>query len=434
MRFAAPLFSLLLLVLSSPLAIGEDWPQFRGATGSGLAAETTRLPVKWSAKSGVAWSTPLPGRANSSPAVTAHRIDLTTQKKDNSLWVVSLDRRTGKVLREVRVGSGKLAAKGPGNLYAHRHNAATPSPAADEDSIYAFFGTGLLVCVDASNGQIRWQRDVVKDFGSYDITFGMGASPRLWGRAVYLACLTKGASFVAAFDRESGEILWKAERRLPAEKDGPDAYSTPTILQTKGREQLLVAGSDHINAYDPENGKEIWLSDGLKIASPYGRIIASPVVCGDTVIATSANPAGAGKGHVLAVTSTATGNISESGKKWKFAKSTPDSSTPICLGGRFYMVTDAGVATCLDVRDGKVIWQKRLSKGPYHASLVAGNNKVYFLGIDGNCTVLDATAKKQARILSVNRLPGTFYATPAIADGVIYLRAYERMFAIGGSR
>ncbi len=428
-RFGLVLLLVVLgLCVSERSALAEDWPQFRGATGSGISAEKN-LPEEWSADSAI-WVTPLTGRSNSSPAVTSKRIDLTTQKADHSLWVISLDRKSGKVLRSTKVGSGTLVAKGPKNLYGHRHNSATPSPAADEENTYAFFGTGILVCVEAASGEVKWKRDLVKDYGEYDITFGMGSSPRLWGDLVYVACMTKGASYVVAINKRTGETQWKTERTLPAKDDGPDSYSTPTILERKGRRQLLVSGSDHVDAYDLVKGKRVWFSSGLTIESPYGRIIASPVASAGVVLATSGNPAGAGKGHMLAVRPTSEGDISAAGRLWTYPKTTPDSSTPIALNGRVYMAADNGVATCLDLMSGKMLWQKRLSKGPYHASLVAGDGKVYFLGIDGNCTVI-AEGGEQAEVIATNQLSGTFYSTPAISEGKIYFRAYERMYAVG---
>ncbi len=418
---------LIVPTVCSTRAQADTWPQFRGPRGDGVSTETN-LPTNWSKDKGVLWSTELPGRANSSPAVTKNRIDLTTQTEDDSLWVLSIDRMSGKLIHKVKVGSGTLAAKGPANLYAHRHNPATPSPVADEENIWAFFGSGLLVCLNAKSGEIKWQRDMVSDYGEYDITFGMGSSPRLWGDLLYVSCMTKGASYVVAFDQATGEQVWKADRRLPAKDDGPDAYSTPTVLNIAGQNQLVVSGSDHVNAYDLLTGKQIWVSDGLTIDSPFGRVIASPTSFGDVVVATSGNPAGAGKGNVIAVRA-GRGDVSDA-KLWTHGQSTPDSSSPVCIDGKVYALADAGIASCIDLETGKVDWTERLGKGPFHASVVAGDGKVYFLGIDGNCTVMATAAKPKT--LATNSLPGTFYATPAISDGVIYLRAYERLYAIDG--
>lgn len=409
-------------------ASADTWPQFRGSRGDGVSNEK-KLPASWSEESGVKWSVELSGQGNSSPAITARRVDLTTQMKDNSLVVASLDRKSGKVLRQTKVGKGVLDAKGPQNLYAHRHNAATSSPIADDDHIWAFFGTGLLVCLDAKSHDIVWNRNMVKEYGAYNITFGMGSSPRLYGNLLYVACMTKGASYVVALNKKTGNEVWKSNRRLPAKDDGPDAYSTPVIYEGANGPQLLVSGSDHINAYDPKSGRQLWVSSGLTIESPFGRIIASPVAYDGIVVATTGNPGGAGKGHIIAVPATRTGNVSEA-LLWKYAKTTPDSSTPICVNGKLYMITDNGVATCLDLRSGDVVWQKRIGQGPFHASAVSGDGKIYFQSASGGCVVVQIG--ESGKILGTNRLQGSFYSTPAISDGVIYLRAYERIVAVDG--
>ena len=408
-------------------ARADTWGQFRGETGDGVSRETG-LPRRWSADAGLAWSVALPGRGNSSPAITSRRVDLTTQTSDGGLWVVSVDRATGKLIRKVSVGQGKLAAKGPANLYAHRHNAATPTPVSDDDHIWAYFGSGLLVCIDARSGAIKWKRDLASDYGAYDITFGMGSSPRGWQQWLYVACMTKGVSYVVALDKVSGREVWKADRKLPAADDGPDAYSSPILYRAGDRWQLMVSGSDHVNAYDVRRGTQAWIADGMKINSPYGRIIASPVAASGILLATSANPAGAGKGHVMAVR-IGQGDIAAN-RLWKHTTSTPDSSTPVIVDGRVFMIADNGVAACVELKSGKLLWRKRLKTGTYHASAVAGDGHVYFLNIEGVCSVIAADGSGTVR--QENQLNGLFYATPAISDGHIYLRAYDRLYAVEG--
>lgn len=422
-----------MLLISSFLvatATAETWPGFRGRAGSGVSSEKN-LPAKWSADQGVLWKTPLTGRGNSSPAVTKTRIYLTTHLEDKSLWVLSIDRKSGKIVWKKKVGNGLLVAKGPTNLYINRHSPATPTASADETGVWAFFGTGLLVHLDR-DGNMKWQRDLVKDYGSYDITFGMGSSPRLWGDLLYVSCMTKGPSYVVALNKTSGKQVWKKVRRLPAKDDGPDSYATPIVDQTKTGDQLLIAGSDHINAYDPKSGKQLWISHGLTVKTPYGRVIASPAISeSGAVVVTSGNPGGS-VGHVITLRGGGSGDITETHRLWKLAKNVPDSSTPVCVGKNVYMINGNGIGTCLDIATGKVLWQKRLLKGPVHAASVAGDGKVYFINIEGDCVVLKTG--NEANVLSTNKLPGQFYATPAISDGVIYLRAYEALYAIGVSK
>ncbi len=428
MRYSGFFFSAIVASLLMPtFSDAESWPQFRGATGSGVSPEKN-LPAKWSNQQGLLWSVALPGRANSSPAVTANRIDVTTKTDDGSLWVISYDRQSGQEIRKVKVGSGSLSAPGPRHLWVHRHNAATPSPISDEQNVWAFFGTGLLVCLDAKSGEIRWKRDLVKDYGPYNITFGMGSTPRLWGDLLFVSCMTKGPSYVVAFDKNTGKEAWKVNRKLPAKKDGADAYSTPTIYQNGNATELLVSGSDHINAYDAKTGKQIWIAGGLDIPSPFGRIIAGPVADSGVVIATSGNPGGGGLGYLKAFKQGSSGNITKSGLLWKYDVATSDASTPLVLDHKIYMVSQNGVATCLNLEKGKPLWKKRL-KGQYFSALVAGDEKVYYLNIEGLCTVIDTNT---GEIIAENQLPGSFYSTPAISEKIIYLRSFDRLYAIKG--
>lgn len=416
-----------LIVLLHGKSFSEEWNQFRGNLGNGVASEGT-FPTRWSEESGIAWVTELPGRGNSSPAITRNRIDITTQTEDQSLWLLSFDRHTGRQLLKLQLTRGNLSTTGAGNLYEHRHNAATPTPIGGENHVWAFFGTGELFCVDIQNGYVVWTRNLTRDYGSYDIAFGMASSPRLWKNLLYVACMTKGESYVVAMDKLTGKDVWYRQRNFHSEKDGRDGYSTPVITAHKERVELLVSGSDHIDAYDPLTGKQNWFSSGLSVDSPFGRVIASPVASGSRVIAISANPGGAGLGRVLGIRVGGRGNITDTHREWSHERSTPDSSSPVIVGDQLFLVTDSGIASSLSLENGSVNWTKRLSPGPYHASLVAGNARVYYLGIQGNCTVLSTA--QDGILVAVNQLSGTFYATPALGYNHIYLRAYERLYAI----
>ena len=417
--------------LVAAVCVAETWPGWRGAAGRGVAPEED-LPIQWSADKNIAWKTELPGRSNASPAVTSKRVYLTSQMEDRSLWVLAIDRKDGSIAWQQKVGSGVLTAQGPKSLYAHRHNPATPSPAADDKHVWAYFGSGLLVCLDAS-GKLQWQRDLVKDYGAYTIRFGMASSPRLWGDLVYVACMTKGPSYVVALDKKTGKEVWKTDRRLPAsQEDSPDAYSSPVVLQTKDRTELLVAGCDHVNAYDLLTGKQLWISGDLEIDSPYARNVASPAISDDVIVVCSPNPPGSNTDRAIALRTGGSGDITKSHRLWDYRPYNPDCSTPVCYQGNVYMIRDDGIASCLDLTSGKSHWRKRLAKGTYRTSVVAGDNKVYFLARDGLCTVIRAGT--EGEILAQNQLPGTFYATPAISDGVLYLHAYGRLYAVGAPR
>jgi outer membrane protein assembly factor BamB len=418
--------ALLLTLCLGSNAVSDTWPAWRGSAGTGVSLETN-LPTEWSVERNLVFTTELPGRSNASPAVTSERVYLTSQTPDKALWVISVDRADGQIEWKVKLGSGVLATQGPQSLYAHRHNPATPSPVADAKHVWAFFGTGLLVCLDRS-GAIQWQRDLVQDYGAYVIRFGMASSPRVWGDVLYVVCMTRGPSYVLALDKYTGNQMWKTDRKLPAADDGPDAYSSPVVWQAADQQALLVAGCDHVNAYDLKTGRQLWISGGLKIDSPYGRTIASPAVSEEVVVVCSPNPPGSNTDRAIALRAGGTGDVTTTHRLWEYRPFNPDCSTPVCYHGNVFMVRDDGIASCLDLKTGEVHWRKRLKVGTYRASVVAGDNKVYFLERDGACTVIRADPEGQ--ILAQNELPGTFYATPAISDGVIYLHAYGKLYAV----
>ena len=188
-------------------------------------------------------------------------------------------------------------------------------------------------------------------YGPYDITFGMGSSPRLVGDLLIVSCMTKGPSYVVAFNKETGEEVWKADRTYDVADDHPDAYTTPVIWTRGDMSELLVSGAGHVDAFDLTNGRQNWSAGGLVIDSPYGRIIASPIgATENVVIGVTADPGGGGLGHTQGVR--VSGGDAEI--IWEHTRNSPDSSTPVVLDGLLYMTSDSGIAHCLDAESGDV--------------------------------------------------------------------------------
>ena len=414
-------FQLLLLACAcSPFGAvsAEDWPRWRGPGGLGVSSETS-IPKRWSDESGIAWKTPLPGWGNSSPIVVGDRIYLTSQTDDHALQVIAVDTGTGKVLWS--------RSRGKGTQHAHKlQNMASPTAVSDGKHVWALFATGHLVCFDLA-GKHLWQKELQKEFGRYTIQWGMGSSPILTENCVVITCMDRGPSYLVAFEKESGDLAWKQTRDLKSEGEGRDAYSTPIQITSGGRAQIVVSGADHVDAYDPQTGKQIWISSGLQVPHPYGRAIASPTFAGDTVIAVASGFRG--EGHILAVKSTGMGDITESARRWRYSgKYAPDCSTPVAYDGRLYMVNDRGIGSCLDLKSGKTLWEERLFRADVKGSIVAADGAIYVSNVDGECKVLAAGDK--LKVLSTNKLEGTTLSTPAIADGRIYIRTRHHLYAI----
>ena len=405
----------------------EIWSGFRGNSGAAVSAEHG-FPVEWSEAKGVLWSTPLPGASDSSPAVTSQRVFITSfDSADASSHVVALNRLTGAVLWQKVIAKGDLIAYGPPELFRHRHNPATPSPCADADeNVYAFFGTGDLVSLDR-NGVIRWQRNLADDYGPYDLKFGMGSSPRLWKNRLFISCVHKGPSYVVALDTATGKEVWLAERNYTCLGDATDAYTSPMVLEIPGKPpQLVVSGADHVDAYDLESGKRLWENGGLVLENEeYARTIASPAVGDGVVVAPSAK---AKHAVVISVTDQCHGEITNSSVS-RVLPVLVDCPSPTVYDGLVYSVRDDGVGTCLELKTGKELWKNRMGGERYQASPVVADGNVYFLSLEGKCTVIKAGAEFAK--LAENSLPGEFYATPAISDGMIFLRDRSRLIAVG---
>ncbi|MFO1095783.1 MAG: PQQ-binding-like beta-propeller repeat protein [Planctomycetaceae bacterium] len=308
------LVAALLAGAGGTFAAGGDWTGFRGPTGS-CVSEEVNLPTVWNDSTNILWSTPLPGVGNSSPAVTKTRVYVTScDEATQTVVLIALDRATGAVVWQHAFAHGKLIAYGPPSLYEYRHNPATPSPCADADEhVFAFAGTGELVCMDR-DGAVVWQRNMVDDYGPYDLKFGMGSSPRLWGNKLIIAAVHKGPSYVVALNKDTGKELWLADRNYPALGDATDAYTSPMVLEQPGLPpQVIVSGCDHVDAYDLETGRRLWTSKGLELKDEeYSRIIASPAVGDGMVVAASAKAQ-----HAVAMRTDGTGDVTESHLAWK---------------------------------------------------------------------------------------------------------------------
>lgn len=401
----------------------DDWPCWRGPDTLGVSVEKD-LPVQWSANSdgereGIAFAVDLIPWGNSSPVIVGDRVYLTSQDKDDVLWVAALRTEDASGVWKRKVGKGALRSH-------ELHNMASPSVVAEKDRIWALFGTGDLVALDR-DGEVRWQRNLAKEHGEYKILWGMASSPLVIGDRLYVVCTHSGPSYVLAIDKETGKDAWKRERELPCVGEATDSYSTPAIARYDGRTMLVVAGADHVNAYDPRTGDQIWISDGLKIAHDYGRSIASPTYGDGVVIAASSNYGRLGR--VIAVPAGGRGDISGE-RKWTFEKASPDCPTPLVHDGLVYMVRDDGVASCVDLATGGTRWQKRLLRSDVKASPIAGDGKVYFFGVRGEAVVVKAGPEGEE--LARNQIPAeALIATPALSGGRLWVRTREKLWVIG---
>lgn len=427
--------------------LGEDWPQWRGPSGNAVSSETD-LPVRWSVDSNIVWKVALAGLGGSSPIVMSDQVFVTSQIgsaavkkgshpqlarddpslviKENpmggrrsvpqarisevSLVVESFNRSNGKKLWEYRV-----KATGPFPELHEKHNLATPTPVSDGERLYAWFGNGLIVCLDMQ-GNLVWSRHLGQEYSPFQIQWGHGSSPILYNDLVILLCDHRLASYLLALDKSTGKERWKQDR-------GKDrvSFSTPLVVPHSESDELIVNSSERIDAYNPANGELLWYA-----GSPRQSPIPSPVFH-DSVIYMSR---GYRNSDFLAIRSGGRGEVTESHTLWLTPTGASYVPSILYYEGLLYMTNDAGMMTCADAVTGEQVWRQRLL-GVFFASPVGADGKVYFVSETGETIVI--RSGREPNILARNNLRERLIASPAISRGNIFLRSDENLFCIGKS-
>jgi outer membrane protein assembly factor BamB len=399
-------------------AQGADWPQWRGPFANGSSRETG-LPLRWSPTENVAWSLPLPGPSGSTPIVAGDRIFLNVADgHDLALWCV--DRTQGEVLWKRPLGAG--------NVTMRKHNMSSPSPSTDGKSVYVMTGTGILKGFSL-DGEERWARDLPKEYGPFGLNWGYASSPLLEGDSLYVQVLhgmkTDAPSYLLRIDAATGKNRWRVERKTAAVSESPDAYTTPLAVRVQGATEIVVTGGDVITGHDPDTGQELWRANGLNPTNdPNYRIVASSVAVRDVVFAPSrVRP-------LLAVRAGGRGDVTTSHKLWSFDQG-PDVPTPATDGTYLYVVNDRGIAWCLDPATGRALYgPQRLRPGTYSASPVLADGRVYVTSEDGITSVYKAGPVFE--LLAENPVEDVALSSFAVSSGRLYLRTAHKLWAIGG--
>ena len=422
-----------------------SWPSFRGQQASGIA-ERQNLPDRWDGKTGenILWRTPIPGLAHSSPVVWGDRIFVTSAcssdpkatfrpglygdgdaSKDRSQhrWMIyALDKRTGKILWE------RVAHQGvPVDKRHIKSTYANSTPATDGRIVVAWFGSQGVYAYDV-NGRFLWKVDLGRlDLGAYDIPtyeWGPASSPIIWNNLVILQCDTQNDSFLLALDADTGKTVWKTDR------DELPSWGTPTVAMTSAGPVLVANASNYIRGYDPRTGKELWrLGGSSKITAP------TPIFSDDMFAVVS------GRGPerpIFVVKASARGELTlPEGKSnseaivWSRTGRGSYMPTPLIYNGILYVLANNGLFDAYNLRTGEEVYRQRLPVvgSGFSASPVASDGKLYLSNEDGEMLVI-AAGQKFAHI-ATNSMGEMLMATPALSDGVMYVRSSASLFAIG---
>jgi outer membrane protein assembly factor BamB len=442
---------LALLIVSTSTAAretvtpGRDWPQFRGIASRGVS-EGAATASAWNVPAGerVKWKTAIPGLGHSSPIVYGDLVCVATAlsgKADPELkvglygdikpveddsvhsWkVLCLDRKSGKVKWEQTAATGVPKIK--------RHTKAThanSTMATDGSTLVAFFGSEGLYAYDLKKGTLRWKKDCgVLDSGFFMVPaaqWGFASSPVIHGDRVILQVDVQKDSFLGAFSLKDGHELWRTARQ-----DVP-TWSTPAVVTSAGRTQVVVNGYKHIGGYDVGTGKVLWkMGGGGDIPVP------TPIVDDGLIYITNAHGMFA---PIYAIKTDASGDITPKDGKpsaqmaWMQSREGAYMQTPLVYDGLLYNCRDNGVLSVYDAKTGERKYQQRLADGKtgFTASPVAAGGKIYFTGEDGDIYVIKAGPTFE--LISKNTMGEVCMATPAISQGVLFFRTRGHLVAIG---
>jgi len=423
---------------------GIDWPTYRGIQAAGIS-EGKPMPTSWSLpeKKGIKWSAPIAGLGHSSPIIWGDSLCVTTAisgRADAGLkpglygdvvsviddaphtWkLICLNKRDGKVAFERTLHTGVPKIK--------RHTKSTHASstlATDGTYIVAMLGSEGLYAYDMKGTQI-WKKDLgVLDSGwSMDKTaqWAFGSSPIIHNDTIILQADVQTGSFLGAFDLKTGNEKWRTPRAdLPT-------WGTPTIIQVNGQTQIVVNGYKHIGAYDFATGKEIWkLTGGGDIPVP------TPIVGDGLIYITNAHGM---MSPIYAIKTTASGDISlkagetsNAGVAWSYPRDGGYLITPVLYRGILYVMKSNGAFAAFDAKTGEKLYTDRVGNGTtaFTASPVAADGKIYFSSEEGDTFVVEAG--KTFKLLSTNPTGEIIMATPAISEGVIYIRTAKQIIAV----
>lgn len=396
-----------------PVAAGEEsWNQFRGPTGDGVW-HGGPLPVEWNESEGVAWKTPIAGKAWSSPVIADGTVWMTNATEDGTrLSAVALDAATGRVLHDITLFEPAEPA------FCHAFNShASSTPVLDGGRLYAHFGSAGTACVDTATGAVLWRQETLR----CDHHRGPGSSPILHGGRLIVPFDGFDVQYVAALDARDGQVAWRRDRAIDYGTDDGDAkkaYGTGTVIAPGGREQVILPSAGATIAYDPATGAELWrVNHGGMNAS------ARPLHGNGLVYLNTA----AGGMKTLAVRPDGSGDVTGSHVAWTSPQGSGSRSSQLLLGERLFHVGDAGTATVLDALTGKAVWQKRLG-GEFSASPIVADGRIYCPNQEGQTFVVTATEPYE--VIAENTLAEGCMASPAASDGAIYLRTKGHLYKI----
>ncbi len=405
-----------LLLLAVPSLHAEDWPSWRGALGTGYSSDNG-FPLTWSASENVKWKVKLAGPGNSTPVVMGKLVFVSCASREgHRRSLLCLDREAGNTLWEQHV---EYAAEEP----THEMNPyCSSSPATDGERVVVWHGSAGLYAYD-NDGTRLWHQDL----GRFDHIWGNGSSPLIYQDLVILNCGPGLRSFLLALDKRTGEERWR--RVLPgmaSQKidDFVGSWSSPVLAPHGGQDLVLISLPSRLYAIDPLTGNEVWSCDGL------GKLIyTSPLVSPEAIVAMSGY-----QGPALAVKPGGKGDVTATHRLWWQNERPPQRIGSGLIVGKFiYVLNEPGIAWCMEVQTGEILWKHRLSDATSWSSMCYADGRIYINDMSGTTYVLEP-AESECTVLAKNALGERMRASLAFSQGQIFARTYQYLYCIESTK
>jgi outer membrane protein assembly factor BamB len=408
---------------TSTWAEAPDWPAWRGPTGDGISNETGTA-TEWDREKNVRWRVPLPDRGNSTPIVHGDRL-FVTQAIQKTSWrgLMCFDRRSGRLTWKAGTTYTEEEPTHGTNPYC------SASPVTDGERVIASYGSAGLYCYDL-DGKELWHRDL----GPQLHIWGNAASPVIYGDLCIQNVGPGERTFLIAVDKKTGETVWQHDelggKFGTTNKEWLGSWTTPLVIHVNGRDELIMTFPHRVVAFDPATGKELWTCNGL------GPLVyTSPIWSGSSgsdpgiVVAMS----GYG-GPFLAVRPGGSGDVTETHRVWRVDRAKQRIGSAVIAGKHIYIHNDPGVAECLELETGKVVWQQRLEGSgdsvTSWSSMVLADGRLYVVNHGGDTFVLRASPEFE--LIATNSLGERTLASHALTDGDIFIRTYNALWCIAG--
>lgn len=391
--------------------VAADWPQFRGPGGQGHA-DAGPAPLDWSETEHVRWKVPVPGTGWSSPVIADGRVWLTTATAERpgvrggpiSLRLLAFEAASGREVVNVEVFALRRAPS-----INFKNSLASPTPVISGDRVFVHFGAEGTAAVSTA-GRILWTTRI-----AYSSQHGSGGSPIVYGDLLIFSADGPESASLIALDTGTGRTRWRTPRRRPFDQ----AYSTPLLVSSDSGDLIVSPGANYAAAYEADNGREAWY---VEYPGGFSNVPRPVFAHGLVVLATGFNDP-----TLMAVRLGGHGNVTTSHVAWTIRRGAPLTPSPIVVGDLLYFVSDAGIATCVDLASGRTRWQQRLG-GNYSASPVFAGGRLYFLNEEGTASVV--APGPQFQRLATNRVDGSTLASIGVADGAFFVRTDAHLYRI----